>query len=276
MMNRRFLIEEEFMKLNYSVCIDLVFMNAKAGRCTDDAAALRAVKDAGYSAWEFWDWKCRDIDALARLQKELGLKTAAFIGSLLNPGDESLRENYLTELKNAVEAAKKLECSILMAQAGFSYQSAPKGITRQQHRKNLIACMSEAAELLEKSGMTLVLEPLNLLVDHPGYHLSRSDDAFNMIERIGSPHLKILFDIYHQQITEGNIISNLTANLDKVGHIHAAGVPGRHDITGGELDYRRIFEALANANYTGYIGLEYAPEGDPSASLTETRKKILI
>ena len=95
--------------------------------------------------------------------------------------------------------------------------------------------MRKAAEIVEKENMNLVIEPLNLLVNHPGYHLSTSEDSFDVIDKIGSDNVKILFDIYHQQITEGNLIQNITENINKIGHFHAAGNPGRNEITKGEI-----------------------------------------
>jgi len=87
--------------------------------------------------------------------------------------------------------------------------------------------------------------------------LSSSWDAFGLVGEIGSPNVKILFDIYHQQITEGNLISNITEHIDRIGHFHAAGNPGRTEITKGEICYRNVFTAIKEAGYEGYIGLEY-------------------
>lgn len=122
----------------------------------------------------------------------------------------------------------------------------------------------------------MVIEPLNLLVDHPGYHLSTSEDSFDVIERVGNPYVKILFDIYHQQITEGNLIQNITENIRQIGHFHAAGNPGRNEITKGEINYRYVFQSIKELGYTGYIGLEYMVPGDPDDGLQEARKHTLI
>ena len=136
--------------------------------------------------------------------------------------------------------------------------------------------MEKAAGLAESAGITLVIEPLNLLVDHPGYHLSSSQDAFDVVERIGSRQVKVLYDIYHQQITEGNLLMNIAGHLDKIGHFHAAGNPGRGEITKGEINYRFLFETLADMGYEGYVGLEYMTKEDPVKGLIETRKTVLV
>ena len=138
------------------------------------------------------------------------------------------------------------------------------------------ADMRKAAEIVEKENMNLVIEPLNLLVNHPGYHLSTSEDSFDVIDKIGSDNVKILFDIYHQQITEGNLIQNITENINKIGHFHAAGNPGRNEITKGEIAYRHVFEAIDKLGYDRYIGLEYMTENDPVPGLIEARETILI
>ena len=123
--------------------------------------------------------------------------------------------------------------------------------------------------MLEEAGITLVIEPLNELIDHPGYYLVRSDEAFQIIDKINSPRVKVVYDIYHQQISEGQLIANLTANIDKIGHFHAAGNPGRNELTSSELHYPSIFEAIAKKDYQGYVGLEYWPLNDPVTGLRE-------
>ena len=133
----------------------------------------------------------------------------------------------------------------------------------------LVDGLKEAAPLLEASGVTLVIEPLNELVDHPGYYLIRSDEAFEIVQKVGSQRVQVVFDIYHQQVSEGHLIHNITSNIDKIGHFHAAGTPGRHELFRGELNYPAIFEAIRATGYDGYVGLEYWPVGEPSVGLRE-------
>lgn len=258
-------------KMKYSVCIDALFM----GRCSF-ADGMRKVKEAGYQAIEFWSWWDKDIEEIRNMQKELDLEVAAFCTELIHPGDLSLQQDYLDGLKRSVETAKKLDCGVLIAQAGWEYDSFPKGITKKQHRDNWLHTMEKAALIAEREDITLVIEPLNVLVDHPGYHLSASRDAFGVIDNIGSSRVKVLFDIYHQQITEGNLLMNITENLDKIGHFHAAGNPGRMEITKGEINYRYLLEALERMNYEGCVGLEYMPEDDPVKGLTEAKKTVIV
>lgn len=257
--------------MQYSVCIDAVFMNH--GTFTE---AMEKVKKTGYQAIEFWSWWDKDLEEIKKAKDVFGLQVATFCTKFVNPGDKKLQSEYLEGVKQSIEVAKKLDCPTLIAQAGWEFESFKKEITRQEHRKSFLETMQKSAELVEKENITLVIEPLNLLVNHPGYHLSTSQDAFDVIDRIQSPNVKILFDIYHQQITEGNLIQNITENIHKIGHFHAAGNPGRNEITKGEIHYKHIFEAIKKLGYESYIGLEYMTDEDPVPGLEEIRKTILV
>lgn len=234
------------------------------------------MKEAGYDAIEFWTWWDKDVQEIQKAQQDLGLDVATFCTKFVNPGDKSLQKDYLAGLAESIKAAKELECNTLIAQAGWEFESFSKEITRKEHRKTFLDTMRRAAELIEKEDMTLVIEPLNLLVNHPGYHLSTSEDSFDVIDRIGSSNVKILFDIYHQQITEGNLIANITENIQKIGHFHAAGNPGRNEITKGEINYKHVFEAIQTLGYERYIGLEYMTDVDPVQGLIQAKKEVLV
>ena len=118
-------------------------------------------------------------------------------------------------------------------------------------------------------------EPLNVLVDHMGYYLVTSSEAFDIVREADCDFVKIVFDIYHQQISEGNIIPNIVNNLDLIAHLHCAGHPGRHELQYGENDYKVIFDAVDKAGYKGFCGLEYGPLLPPEESL-ETFRKIYM
>ncbi len=119
-----------------------------------------------------------------------------------------------------------------------------------------------------------MLEPLNSLVDHRGYFLDQPDTAAAIVREVAHPNAALLFDIYHMQIMRGNVIETIRASLDVIRHFHSAGVPGRHELDTGELDYPRIVEAIADAGYSGCFGLEYFPAGDSAASLTRMRRLL--
>jgi hydroxypyruvate isomerase len=120
-----------------------------------------------------------------------------------------------------------------------------------------------------------VVEPLNVHVDHAGNYLDSSAEAADIVRKIDSPNFKLLYDVYHMQIMEGNIIANITKNIDIIGHFHSAGVPGRHELNIGELNYLNIVKQIDALGYKGKFGLEYSPSGaDSSASLKSLKKYL--
>lgn len=244
--------------MKISVCVDAVF-NGK-----DFIESMGHVKDAGLDAIEFWSWWDKDINAIRKAKEDLDMTVAAFCTRLISLVDASSHDDYMAGLKESIEVAKALGCTTLISQVG----DERKDITRKEQHENLVKGLKACGPVLASAGVVLVIEPLNL-VDHMGYYLSSSAEAFQIIDEVGSPHVKVLFDIYHQQIMEGNLIANITGNIDKIGHFHAAGVPGRHEITSGEIDYGEVFRAIGATGYDGYIGMEYFPEKDAAAGLRD-------
>ena len=249
-------------KLRPSVCIDAVLEKVP------DPEALALVNETGIGAFEFWGWWDRDLQALMTAKKGQQLDLAACCTHFVSLVDPICREQYLEGLGQSIEAAQLLGCKTLISQVG----DAIEGRSRESQYLSLVDGLRDAAELLEKSGVTLVIEPLNLLVNHPGYFLVESREAFEVVDAVGSDHVKVVFDIYHQQVSEGNVINNLVSNIDKIGHFHAAGNPGRNELTRGELNYQQIFDAIQSTDYEGFVGLEYWPLGDPHAGLEEVAR----
>lgn len=132
--------------------------------------------------------------------------------------------------------------------------------------------MRKVSPKAKDAGITLVLEPLNTEIDHQGYHLSSSTEGYDIIKSVDSPNLKLLFDIYHQQIMEGNLISNIRKNIDMIGHFHFADVPGRHEPGTGELNYANIFEVIADSEYKGYLGCEFTPSKTSKEALQAVKE----
>lgn len=223
---------------------------------------LQAAASCGYRWYEFWGWQGRDLQAIQKEAGRLGLQHAACCLPFIPLTEPERREEFLEGVKKSIGALRILGGSLLIAQVG-SDTGAPRG---QQHR-SIVQGLRAAAPLLEAAGVTLVIEPLNLRVDHAGYYLSGSDEAFAIVEEAGSPAVKVLFDIYHQQITEGDLIRRITGNIGLIGHFHAAGNPGRHELDTGEINYPAVLAAAAGAGYTGCVGLEYRPQADARAGL---------
>jgi len=246
-------------RLAPSVCIDAVL----ADFAYDDA--LRIVAEAGIGAFEFWGWWDRDLDELTAAQKRYGLQISACCTKFISLVDPATRAAYLTGLEASIATAKQLNCPTLISQVG----DARPGVPRNEQHDSLVQGLKQAAPLLEAAGVTLVIEPLNELVDHHGYYLIRSDEAFEIVDHVASPRVKVVFDIYHQQISEGHVIHNITSHVDKIAHFPAAGNPGRHELSIGEINYPNVFDAIQATGYQGCVGLEYWPLDDPATGLRE-------
>ena len=236
----------------------------------DFCAALKKIGELGFAAAETYDWKRLDPEKVRAAQEESGVKLISMCTSFFNMTAPECRGQWVDGLRESCEAAKKMGVSMLITQVGND-----TGEERALQHESIVRGIRAGAPILEEYGITLLVEPLNILVDHKGYYLPSSAEAFDIIREAGCKNAKVVFDIYHQQISEGNIIPNILANLDMIAHLHCAGHPGRHDLQFGENDYKVIFEAVDKAGYTGFCGLEYSPRGDAAESL-ETFKKLYM
>lgn len=244
--------------MKYSVCIDALY----GGR--DFLEGMRETREAGIQAIEFWSWWDKDIKRIAFEKEKLGVTVAAMCTKFISLVNSQQQEAYLAGLKESIGIAKILDCHILISQVG-----ADTGQPRDRQHENICKGLKRAVEMLEENGITLVMEPLNTAVDHKGYYLSSSKEAFDIVKEVNSKNVKVLFDIYHQQITEGDIIRSIRENIDLIGHFHAAGNPGRHELDMGELHYPNIFQEIQKNGYTGFVGLEYLPVNSPIEGLKQ-------
>lgn len=230
--------------------------------------AIKTCSQLGYDAVEMW--KAPDgaeLDAAADACARYGVEFIAICTDAFSMTADGDLPFYLAGLETACAKAKRLGVKKLISQVGAD-TSAP----RERQRGNIVRCLTAAAPVLEENGLTLVIEPLNTLVDHKGYYLVSAAEGFEIVRQVGSARVKLLYDVYHQQVSEGNIIANITAGIDLIGHLHAAGCPGRHELQSGELDYKRVFAAADAAGYEGVCALEYKPTLPPLESLAETRR----
>lgn len=225
---------------------------------------MERVKRLGYLAFEFWEWKNKDVEAILRKKNELGLEIATIMGSgWKHMNSEDARKTFVSEIQASLATAKRLGVKTLIVTTGFE----DKRIPRAEQHANYVAALKTAAPFAEQAQVTLVLEPLNTKVDHPGYYLQTAKEGFEMIDEVGSSALKMLFDIYHHQIMEGNIIQDITRNISKIAHFHVADVPGRHEPGTGEINYANVFRAIAATGYQGFVGLEFKPSKDAEETL---------
>jgi hydroxypyruvate isomerase len=243
-----------------SVCIDMIMTDIPF------LERMERVKRLGYPAFEFWEWKNKDVDAIIRKKNELGLEIATIMGSGWKQlfTDEA-RKTFVSEIQASVGAAKRLGSKTLIVTTG----SEDKQMPRSDQHASYVAALKAVAPFAEQAGVTLVLEPLNTKVDHPGYFLHTAKEGFEILEEVGSPAVKMLFDIYHHQIMEGNVIQDITNNISRIAHFHVADVPGRHEPGSGEINYANVFRAIAATGYQGFVGLEFKPSRNAEDSLRE-------
>lgn len=216
---------------------------------------VKKLADAGVPAFEFWGWSNKDLDQIKQAKDEFGLSVATFsceMGSLVDASNSS---KWTEGAKKSVEAAKKLDCGRLLVTTGNELED----VTRAEQHKNIVDALKSVAKIVEDAGIILNLEPLNISVNHPGYYLYSSAEGFEIIDEVGSSNVKLLYDIYHQQITEGNLIDTIEENIEKIGHFHVADVPGRHEPGTGEINYKNVFKAISESGYDGFVGLEFWP-----------------
>jgi hydroxypyruvate isomerase len=220
----------------------------------------------GLPAVEFWNYSNKNLPQMAAAARTAGVSVAGFV---CEPGfaltSPQPVDKHVQGMRDSAAAARLLHCSTLIVTTGNAVTGESDDMTRRRILRKLQA-MAAAAE---QEGVTLVLEPLNPFVDHPGYWLTTMAQAADLVDEIHSPSLKILYDIYHQQMTEGKILANLRRYHDLIGHIHVAGAPGRSNLRGGDLDYGAIFAAIDAVGYTGYVGLEFRPADNAESALRE-------
>ena len=233
----------------------------------DFCEGLRRVKTLGYDAAETYNWKGLDFDAVRRTCEETGVELLSMCTSEFRMTDPAFRQAWLDGLEESCQAANRMGVKRLITQVGQD-----TGAPREQQHAAIVETLNLARPILEKSGVTIMLEPLNTLVNHPGYYLWSAVEGFEIIHEVNHSLVKLVYDIYHQQVMEGNIIPNITKNLDCIAHLHSAGHPGRNELQYGENDYKVIFAAVDKAGYTGACGLEYRPLMDPEESLREAKR----
>jgi hydroxypyruvate isomerase len=259
------------MHNSIGVCIEMFFPGLSS------AEKVKKVASLGYKRYEFWgprerDGKPKDFDALAELNRRLGLTVT---GMLYCPEDErgaanmSRREDrakLVDKFGEFVSLARKMDCKALIITGG----DLVPGQNFETSLLNLYGNLSALAAEAGKNGLTLLLETLNSKVDHPNTFLDSAQRGVDIIKALAGANVKLLYDVYHAQIMGGGILAFVKENLEWIGHFHLAGVPGRHELYAGELDYARIVKEISAMGYRGAFGLEYRPGEDGETSLSKT------
>ena len=247
--------------LKFSVCIEMIFNTLSMEE------RIRMVARSGARAFEFWGWQNKDLALIRKAAQANKLKVASFVG---NPGvslvDASQKNALRKVVAESIEVAEKLHTRCLIVTTG---QELPN-VSRARQHAAIVANLKAVAPICRDAGITLALEPLNTTIDHKGYYLASSKEAFQIIDEVASPAVKVLYDVYHMQIMEGDLIRTLTANAAKIAHIHIGDNPGRNEPGTGEIYYPNVFSAIKKMRYTGFTGMEFRPTGNHFHAVEQT------
>lgn len=227
---------------------------------------LPRVAQMGFAAVEIWSADA-DFPKLAELARASGLRIASFGGHnslAVGLNDPAQHERIARELRQSIDLAAAYQVPGIIC---FSGNRRPG----QSDEEAIHACVEGLrliAPYAEEKGVNLNMELLNSKIDHPGYQCDHSAWGLEVVRQVGSPRVKLLFDIYHMQIMEGDLIRTIQNNIQAIGHFHTAGVPGRAELDDNqEIHYRGVCRAIAASGYDLYVGHEFRPRGDLWAAL---------
>jgi hydroxypyruvate isomerase len=230
---------------------------------------LERVAQAGYHhvelVGEFKKWSEDDYRRiLARME---ALKISVDATSGVGPGfaDPSGGDAFLSALKDLIPAAQRLHCKQIILLSGKRIDGAPAG----SQRTASIEALKRAADVLSSANLVAVIEPIDR-IENPTIYLDGVTEAFEIAKAVGSPNVKVLYDVYHEQREFGNLIEKFDAHIDQVGLIHIADVPGRHEPGTGEINYLNIYRKLGQLGYKGTIAMEFYP---PKDDIVETLRR---
>ena len=230
-------------------------------------AGLQSVELVG----EHIKWTDSDIDRVKKLARSLRIgidtisSTPNWKGQPISMVDPSQRDNLLAEVRKNITFAQKLEIPMLLLMSGDEIP----GRTYQEQYASLVEGAKRCGDLAVKAGVTLIIEPLNTKVNHKGYFLSTCVEGLKVIKEVDNPHVRLLFDIYHEQVQTGNVTRTLTEAASYTKVFHIADNPGRNEPGTGEMNYANIYKAIAKTGYDSYITMEYLPTTEPVASLSK-------
>jgi len=226
---------------------------------------IASAADQGFTAWEDNEAATRTVAtqaAMARALQQRSMTMGVFVASmprwndfrpLLGGDDDADRERFLVDIRNSVAVAKRLNAKHMTIVPGFLSRKLPAEVQTAR----VIDVLRRAAEICEPHGLVMVMEPLNTLVDHPGVFMSTVAQGYAVAKAVNSPAIKVLADLYHQQIQAGNLINTLAACWDEIAYIQFGDNPGRKEPGTGEINYRNIVDWLRAKEFSGLIGMEH-------------------
>lgn len=230
-----------------SVCIDMMFSYCNFYE------RLNEVKKCGFDTIEFWKWSNKNIDEILKS----GLNVSVFN---IDSKDEKLSydlsrgilndgrvEEFISALNESISIYKKLNASAMIVLIGEK---------EKYSEENVLKCLQAAKPILHEHNINIVLEPLNN-IDRCDYSMPYATPVFELLKKVDSPHIKMLYDIYHQHMMGDFSLEEIRRNIELIGHFHIADCPGRHEPGTGEIDYDYILNEINKMHYKGYLGLEY-------------------
>lgn len=243
--------------MKFSVNVDAIYW----GRKTDIHDAVEEMAKAGIKNIEFWGWWDKDLDRLNELKEKYDLQYVGLCPKLTSMVDPNDRETYLSDFTEAVRAAAKIGCKGIFVKPGDKTEDA-----FEVQLQNMMSLLRKMVHIAAPYDITILLEPVSFM-EAPDTFMGTSELAFQVVREINDPYLKVLYDLYHMQLDEGDITRRVQEHMEEIGHLHAAGIAGRHELGDGEIDYGYVFDTLEKAGYGNLIGLEYFPVGDPLESV---------
>jgi hydroxypyruvate isomerase len=239
---------------------------------------LEKVASAGYSnvelVGEYRHWSAADFASANAARRRLGISFDATAGLDHGIGDPAARDAFLASLRQALGPMQTLDCPAMIVLSG---NVVPR-LSRAAQHQSCIEGLKRAAALVE--GRKIAGQPVRLLLEcidpeeNPKYFLQSAAEAIEVVRAVNHPQVQFLYDLYHEQIAEGNLIEKLQKHIDVVGLIHIADVPGRHQPGTGEINYANIYRKLFELNYHRGIAMEFLPTGDPVQDLREAKKGL--
>lgn len=235
---------------------------------------LEKVASAGYNnvelVGEFKKWSETDFKSVVQARRRLGISFDATGGVDHSLADPAQRDAFLSDVKSLLPAMEKLECPALIVLTGDKLPS----LSHEAQHASCVEGLKRAADVVQGRGIRILLENIDP-EENPKYFLTSVTEGFEVVKEVNHPQVRFLYDFFHEQISEGNLIEKLEKNVALIDLVHVADVPGRHEPGTGEINYPNIYKKLVSLGYDRYMAMEFLPTGDAVESLRTAREKVL-